>query len=128
MAAASASPRYLSQTEAQKIDEELFSDYGFSVYQLMELAGLSVSHAVYDAYPVAHYRTVLAVAGPGTYCTLPSTAACAFVFLSVYSSLACLDLCPSWLCLDLSFTHSFIGSFALFFCFCLLLLGLQTRK
>lgn len=34
------------QEEAQKIDEELFSDFGFSVDQLMELAGLSCATAV----------------------------------------------------------------------------------
>ncbi|MEQ2165885.1 hypothetical protein GOODEAATRI_021781 [Goodea atripinnis] len=34
------------QEEAQKIDEELFSEYGFSVDQLMELAGLSCATAV----------------------------------------------------------------------------------
>ncbi|MEQ2247499.1 hypothetical protein ILYODFUR_009955 [Ilyodon furcidens] len=38
--------RYLGQEEAQKIDEELFSEYGFSVDQLMELAGLSCATAV----------------------------------------------------------------------------------
>ena len=32
---------YCSQTEAQAIDQELFSEYAFSVDQLMELAGLS---------------------------------------------------------------------------------------
>lgn len=35
-----------SQEEAQKIDEELFSEYSFSVDQLMELAGLSCATAV----------------------------------------------------------------------------------
>jgi len=32
---------YCSQTEAQAIDQELFTEYAFSVDQLMELAGLS---------------------------------------------------------------------------------------
>ena len=32
---------YSSQTEAQAIDQELFTEYAFSVDQLMELAGLS---------------------------------------------------------------------------------------
>lgn len=36
----------LRQEEAQHIDEELFSEYGFSVDQLMELAGLSCATAV----------------------------------------------------------------------------------
>lgn len=34
------------QEEAQHIDEELFSEYGFSVDQLMELAGLSCATAI----------------------------------------------------------------------------------
>jgi len=33
-------PRYLNQTEAIRIDEELFDSYGFGIEQLMELAGL----------------------------------------------------------------------------------------
>ena len=31
--------KYLNQVEAQSIDEELFTEYKFSVDQLMELAG-----------------------------------------------------------------------------------------
>ena len=31
--------KYLNQTEAQNIDNELFNEYKFSVEQLMELAG-----------------------------------------------------------------------------------------
>lgn len=34
------------QEEAQHIDEELFTEYGFSVDQLMELAGLSCATAI----------------------------------------------------------------------------------
>lgn len=34
------------QEEAQNIDKELFSEYGFSVDQLMELAGLSCATAI----------------------------------------------------------------------------------
>ena len=33
------SPKLLNQDEAIRIDQELFNDYGFSVDQLMELAG-----------------------------------------------------------------------------------------
>ena len=58
-------PRLLSQIEAQKIDEELFSDYGFSLDQLMELAGLSVAVAVTKEYPVDKFKNVLVCAGPG---------------------------------------------------------------
>ena len=32
--------KLLSQDEARNVDEELFNDYGFSVDQLMELAGM----------------------------------------------------------------------------------------
>ena len=35
-----------SQEEAQKIDEELFTEYAFSVDQLMELAGYSCAVAI----------------------------------------------------------------------------------
>ncbi|KAG2462243.1 NNRE epimerase, partial [Polypterus senegalus] len=38
--------KFLSQEEAQKIDEELFTEYRFSVDQLMELAGLSCATAI----------------------------------------------------------------------------------
>jgi NAD(P)H-hydrate epimerase len=39
-----------SQEEAQKIDEELFTEYMFSVDQLMELAGLSCATAISKVY------------------------------------------------------------------------------
>ncbi|XP_019721675.1 NAD(P)H-hydrate epimerase [Hippocampus comes] len=61
--------KYLGQEEAQRIDEELFSEYGFSVDQLMELAGLSCATAVTRAYPlsclVKPKPTVLVICGPG---------------------------------------------------------------
>ncbi|XP_037549474.1 NAD(P)H-hydrate epimerase [Nematolebias whitei] len=61
--------KYLGQEEAQKIDEELFSEYGFSVDQLMELAGLSCATAVTRAYPLSSLvksrPSVLVVCGPG---------------------------------------------------------------
>lgn len=38
---------------------------GFSVDQLMELAGLSVAHALAAEYPVATHPRVLVLAGPG---------------------------------------------------------------
>lgn len=37
---------FYSQEEAQKIDEELFTEYAFSVDQLMELAGYSCAVAI----------------------------------------------------------------------------------
>ncbi|KAH9283497.1 Synembryn [Echinococcus granulosus] len=39
---------FISQEEAQKIDEELFTEYAFSVDQLMELAGFSCAVAIYN--------------------------------------------------------------------------------
>ncbi|MED6286869.1 hypothetical protein CHARACLAT_010459 [Characodon lateralis] len=61
--------RYLGQEEAQKIDEELFSEYGFSVDQLMELAGLSCATAVTRAYQLSSLvkarPSLLVICGPG---------------------------------------------------------------
>ena len=37
---------HFRQEEAQKIDEELFTEYAFSVDQLMELAGYSCAVAI----------------------------------------------------------------------------------
>lgn len=61
--------KYLGQEEAQKIDEELFSTYAFSVDQLMELAGYSCAVAVARCYPLASLpggkAGVLVCCGPG---------------------------------------------------------------
>ena len=58
--------KYLSQEEAQNIDQELFTEYSFSVDQLMELAGLSVAVALTKAYPKQSGQSnVLVVCGPG---------------------------------------------------------------
>lgn len=58
--------KYLNQEEAQKIDQELFNEYSFSVDQLMELAGLSVAVALTKAYPRgAIHPNVLVCSGPG---------------------------------------------------------------
>ncbi|RMX67177.1 hypothetical protein DD238_002398 [Peronospora effusa] len=44
--------RYLGQREAQRFDEQLMSSrHGFSIDQLMELAGLSVAEAVGKEFP-----------------------------------------------------------------------------
>ena len=53
----------LGQDAAIALDEDLMRTPGFSVDQLMELAGLSVACAVKDAYPDA--SSGLVVAGPG---------------------------------------------------------------
>jgi NAD(P)H-hydrate epimerase len=61
--------KYLNQKEAQSIDEELFSDYAYSVDQLMELAGLSCAVAFAKVYPretlTKKDGSVLVICGPG---------------------------------------------------------------
>ncbi|XP_061170436.1 NAD(P)H-hydrate epimerase-like isoform X1 [Saccostrea echinata] len=61
--------KYLGQEEAQKIDEELFSEYAFSVEQLMELAGYSCAVAIAKCYPLEKMTrdngAVLVCCGPG---------------------------------------------------------------
>ena len=59
--------KYLTQDEAQKIDQELFNEFAFSVDQLMELAGLSVALALTKAYPLPTDKPsqVLVCCGPG---------------------------------------------------------------
>ena len=47
------------------MDEELMGPLGFSVDELMELAGLSVASAVRAEYPPASCARVLVIAGPG---------------------------------------------------------------
>ncbi|KAG2426487.1 hypothetical protein HXX76_011716 [Chlamydomonas incerta] len=67
-----ASIPYLSQKDAIAVDEHLMGpDLGFSVDQLMELAGLSVAAAVQAEYPpqvtegAPRRRRVLVLCGPG---------------------------------------------------------------
>jgi len=62
---------YLKAKDAAALDEELMSSPGFSLEQLMELAGLSVAEAVYQVVPPSPSTTnnskpkVLLVCGPG---------------------------------------------------------------
>ncbi|CAG8465953.1 4441_t:CDS:2, partial [Ambispora leptoticha] len=57
---------YLSQRVAQIIDEELMSQAGgFSIDQLMELAGLSVAQAISKVYSKESYSRILICCGPG---------------------------------------------------------------
>ena len=53
------------QDEAVHIDEELMGQLGFSVDQLMELAGLSVASAIAAEHSPRTHRRVLVIAGPG---------------------------------------------------------------
>lgn len=62
-------PRLLRQQEAQAVDEELFTEYNFSVDQLMEIAGLSVAEVIAESYPPSalgkESPAVLFCCGPG---------------------------------------------------------------
>ncbi|CAD6184195.1 unnamed protein product [Caenorhabditis auriculariae] len=53
---------YISQSVATKIDDQLFSQFGFKVEQLMELAGLAAAQAVAAHYPKGN---VAVLCGPG---------------------------------------------------------------
>ncbi|KAI1921298.1 hypothetical protein LOZ12_001227 [Ophidiomyces ophidiicola] len=55
----------ITAQNAAALDKDLM-DYGaFSIDQLMELAGLSVSQAVYKVHPPSKGKNVLVVCGPG---------------------------------------------------------------
>ncbi len=56
---------YLNAVDAAALDEELMSTPGFSLEQLMELAGLAVAEAVYLGVPPSKARKILLVCGPG---------------------------------------------------------------
>ncbi|KAJ6842771.1 pyridoxine/pyridoxamine 5'-phosphate oxidase 1, chloroplastic isoform X1 [Iris pallida] len=56
---------YLSQREAAEIDETLMGSLGFSIDQLMELAGLSVAASIAEVYKSGQYNHVLVICGPG---------------------------------------------------------------
>ncbi|CAK7274556.1 hypothetical protein SEPCBS57363_006225 [Sporothrix epigloea] len=55
----------ISAKAAAALDKELMSSGGFSIDQLMELAGLSVSQAVYHVHPPNKGRRILVACGPG---------------------------------------------------------------
>lgn len=55
----------LSAAAATALDKELMSTGAFSIDQLMELAGLSVSQVVYRVHPPAKGNRVLVACGPG---------------------------------------------------------------
>ncbi|KAG0012897.1 NAD(P)H-hydrate epimerase [Podila clonocystis] len=59
--------KYLSQKAAQAIDVELMSPTGggFSLEQLVELAGLSVAQAVTKVYTKEQYPRIMVLSGPG---------------------------------------------------------------
>jgi len=55
----------LGQAQAIELDEKLFSVGGFSVDQLMELAGLACAQALQKEYTREKYPKVLVACGPG---------------------------------------------------------------
>jgi NAD(P)H-hydrate epimerase len=56
----------LGPQSAAQLDKELMSEEGgYSIDQLMELAGLSVSQAIYTAHPPSKGKKVLLACGPG---------------------------------------------------------------
>ncbi|KAI9845750.1 MAG: hypothetical protein M1837_004583 [Sclerophora amabilis] len=55
----------LSAKNAAALDEDLMSTGAFSIDQLMELAGLSVSQAVYRLHPPQKGKNILIACGPG---------------------------------------------------------------
>ncbi|KAF4509849.1 hypothetical protein G6O67_001789 [Ophiocordyceps sinensis] len=55
----------LGAKAAAALDQELMSTCAFSIDQLMELAGLAVSQAVYRVHPLNRGRRVLVACGPG---------------------------------------------------------------
>ncbi|PKS09507.1 hypothetical protein jhhlp_004124 [Lomentospora prolificans] len=55
----------LSATAAAALDRELMSTCAFSIDQLMELAGLSVSQVVFKVHPPSSGKRILVACGPG---------------------------------------------------------------
>ena len=59
--------KLLSGEVSAKIDEELMGEeYGFSVDQLMELAGLAVAKTCHRQHPPQSNKKVLILVGPGS--------------------------------------------------------------
>ncbi|RDA84845.1 hypothetical protein CP532_2097 [Ophiocordyceps camponoti-leonardi (nom. inval.)] len=67
--------RTLGAKAAAALDHDLMTACGYSIDQLMELAGLSVSQAVYRLHPPSKGRRVLVVCGPGNNGTPPAVMA-----------------------------------------------------
>ncbi|ODM15540.1 NAD(P)H-hydrate epimerase [Aspergillus cristatus] len=55
----------ISSKDATALDKDLMEIGGWSLDQLMELAGLSVSQAVYRVHPLSSGKNILVVCGPG---------------------------------------------------------------
>lgn len=77
---------FLKQTEAQQLDADLMSpELGFSIDQLMELAGLSCASAIAAEYPASTHRDVVILAGPGNNGATGSSAPGTFITLATPS-------------------------------------------
>ncbi|EKD12496.1 putative apolipoprotein A-I binding protein [Drepanopeziza brunnea f. sp. 'multigermtubi' MB_m1] len=57
--------KFLSAQNAAALDRDLMSIGAFSIDQLMELAGLSVSQAIFRVHPPSSGRRILVACGPG---------------------------------------------------------------
>lgn len=61
--------KYLSQEESEKIEEELLTEYAFSLEQLLELEGYSCAVAIAQVYPLDKMSkdngAILVCCGPG---------------------------------------------------------------
>ncbi|KAF3310760.1 hypothetical protein TWF173_009238 [Orbilia oligospora] len=55
----------LGAQEAIELDKELMGSGGYSLDQLMELAGLSAAHAIYKVHPPSNGERILVLCGPG---------------------------------------------------------------
>ncbi|KAL2813247.1 YjeF N-terminal domain-containing protein [Aspergillus granulosus] len=55
----------ISSKDAASLDQDLMEIGGWSLDQLMELAGLSVSQAVYRVHPLSSGKNILVICGPG---------------------------------------------------------------
>ncbi|KAI9374245.1 YjeF N-terminal domain-containing protein [Aspergillus egyptiacus] len=55
----------INSKDAASLDQDLMESGGWSLDQLMELAGLSVSQAVYRVHPPAAGKNILVICGPG---------------------------------------------------------------
>lgn len=60
--------KFLNQKEAAQVDDEFFSTLGYTLDQLMELAGLSVAQTAYREFPpsTTATTTVAVICGPGS--------------------------------------------------------------
>ncbi|VEU21956.1 DEKNAAC102892 [Brettanomyces naardenensis] len=57
--------KVLAAAKAAALDKELMSTCGYSIDQLMELAGLSVAQSVFKAFPPSNYHNCIILCGPG---------------------------------------------------------------